>query len=711
MELEEKITKFFYLSKKMFTLHQLKRIFQITKEEEETFLNVLDTLIEKNIILQKNGRYYSHYEKDELIKTLEEFFKTHTKIYEIPTLEKLFNINSFNRVNFYNCLNDLEIRGKIFCLNNKAFVHVPEDSYLKSGCLMESNQGNYYIKVDDQVITIDDIKNAKPFDIVFVVEDLERKKHPKHGFGKIIRVVKPLNIAHNKEYLTNGIINKDAKNDTYWFEKNFTKIYIKKKDLNGAYPQDRVNLLVTFDNNNKPTAKVISILERKNNKHVFSFKNGKWHPLGTEDFKISFDDDYPYEEGSQIIASVSLEKNNDSYTLDLIERINKDNETPRDKIKIQAIDRGLSFDFDPKVLQEAENISKEIPQEEIDKRLDLRDLQTFTIDSSYAKDLDDAISLEKTKNGYRLYVHIADVSYYVRPGTNLFEEYLNRGTSVYFGDMVIPELPEVISNGVCSLNPNEDKLTKTLIMDFTEDGYLSDFSLHNSIIRSDMKMSYDKVNDLLYGVNFDSSYLPFYDTLINMNNLANLLEEERIKRGSTSFTSTEYIFELDENGKPISLSERNDGPAQKIIEHFMIITNQTLAEYAYWLSLPYIYRNHECPQLDKVNTLNSKLKPLVQRFKKIKDLNNPRLLQKYYEYVCKNKSSSEIKYLSNIFLQSLPRAYYEDINKGHYGLALSYYATFTSPIRRGPDLLNHLFLGEVIDKGIETNLLEKCVLN
>ncbi len=707
MELEEKITKFFYLSKKMFTLHQLKRIFQITPSEEETFLNALDNLITQNVIFQKNGRYYSHYEKDELAKKLEEFFATHNKIYEISTLEKIFNINSFNRVSFYNCLNDLEIRGKIFCLNNKSFVHVPEDSYLKSGCLMESNQGNYYIKVDDRIITIDDIKNAKVFDIVFVVEELDKRKHPKHGFGRIIRVVKPLNASHNKEYLTSGIINRDVKNDTYFFEQDLSKIYINKKNLNGAYPSDKVNLLVTFDNNNKPSARVINILERKNNKHVFKYKNGKWHPIGTEEFNISFEDDYPHEEDDQIIASVSLEKTAGNYTLNLIERIDKDRQTPRDKIKIQAIDRGLSFDFDAKVLQEANKLKKEIPACEIAKRLDLRNLETFTIDSAYAKDLDDAVSLEKTKDGYRLYVHIADVSYYVKPGTALFADYLRRGTSIYFGDMVIPELPEIISNGLCSLNPNEDKLTKTLIMEFTDEGILKDFSLHNSVIRSNKKMSYDKVNDLLNGVNFDSSYLPFYNTLVNMHNLANKLEEERIKRGSTSFTSTEYIFELDENGKPISLSERNDGPAQKIIEHFMIATNQTLAEYAYWLNLPYVYRNHECPQLDKINILNAKLKPLIQRFKKIKDLNNPRLLQKYYEEVCKNKSSSEIRYLSNIFLQSLPRAYYEDINKGHYGLALSYYATFTSPIRRGPDLLNHLFLGEVIEKGIDTELLEK----
>lgn len=707
MDLETKISNFFYLSKKMFTLHQLERIFTITDNEKDTFFDTLSALVDKKVILQKNGRYFSDYEKDDLAKKIEMFFLKNKKIYPLNQLEKIFKINDFNRVKFYNCLNELEMQGKIFCLEGKSFVHVPEESYLKSGCLMQSNQGNYYIKVDDEIITIEDIQNAKVQDIVFVLEDMNRKKHPKHGYGKIIRIVKPINSALKKEYLTKGIVNKDVKNDYYWFEKDMVKIPIRKKYLNGAFVGDEVNLLVDFDSNNKPFARVVNILKRKNDKHIFTYRKGKWQPIGTENFEVVLEDEEEYEENERILAIVSKEKIDGHYTLKLIERISKENQTPRDKIKLFAMDKGLSFDFDNKVLKEASEIKKEITEEELAKRLDLRDLETFTIDSSFAKDLDDAVSLQKIKDGYLLYVHIADVSYYIRPGMALFEEALRRGTSVYFADMVIPELPEVISNGVCSLNPNEEKLTKTLIMKFNEKGDLLDFSLHNTVIKSNMKMSYNKVNDLLNGSSIDGDYLPFYETLSNMQLLAGFLEEQRIKRGSTSFNSLEYIYELDENGKPISISERTDGPAQKIIEHFMIVTNQTLAEYAYWLDLPYIYRNHECPQLDKIKILNSKLKQISGKFKQIKNLDNPTTLQKYYEQICKNKTSNELKYLSNIFLQSMPRAYYEDINRGHYGLALARYATFTSPIRRGPDLLNHLFLGELLEKGCETELLEQ----
>ncbi len=704
MELEAKISKFFFLSKKMFTLHQLERIFDITDSEKEKFSNALDTLVTKEIIMQKNERYFSDFEKDDLTKRIEEFFQTHNKVYSPSTLEKIFNITSSNRVKFYNCLNELEIKGKIIYLDN-AFMHVPSEFYLKSGCLMKSNQDKYYIKVNDQIITIEDTLNAKEYDIVFVEEDLSRKKHPKHGYGKIVRVVRPINSSKNEEYITKGIVSRDIKNNSYYFEQDFTKIAISKKNLNGAYPGDLVSLLVTFDNNNKPISKVVDIIRRNNNKHVFVFKNDTFIPIGCEEFKTSIDGIENYKENDQIIASVSTKKINGTYKLEVIEKISENNNTPRDRIKLFAIDRGLSFDFDEKVLEEANNISREISKEEIDKRLDLRSLETFTIDSTFAKDLDDAVSLEKTKNGYRLYVHIADVSYYIRPGMALFDESIKRGTSVYFGDMVIPELPPAISNGVCSLNPNEDKLTKTLIMEFDNNGKMLDFSLHNSIINSNLKMSYDKVNDLLEGSNIDGEYLPFYKTLCNMHYLANMLEEERVKRGSTSFTSLEYIYELDENGKPISVRERNDGPAQKIIENFMIITNQTLADYAYFLELPYIYRNHECPEFSKINILNSKIKQINHKFSQIKNIENPRLLQKYYEKICRNKTNSEIKYLSNIFLQVMPRAYYEDVNKGHYGLALPRYATFTSPIRRGPDLLNHLFLGEVLEKGIDTPLL------
>ncbi len=707
MELEKKISEFFFLSKKMFTEKQLKRIFSINDDEEEKFLKALDTLVDKKIINKRNGRYYSDYEKDELATKIEEFFLVHKKIYSLNDLEKIFKINNLNRVKFYNCLNELEMQGKIFCLDEKSFVHVPEDSYLKSGSLMESKQGKYYIKTEGETITIEDIKSAKVDDIVFVIEDLDKKKHPKHGFGKIVRIVKPISSTKQKDYMTNGIINRDIKNDSYWFLKDFVKIPIKKKDLNGAYPLDKANVLVSYDKNNKPFAKVINIIERKNNKHIFTYHNGIWESLGLEKIKATLNDGLAYKENDQILASLSLEKVNGYYTLELIEKVDFNTEKPRDKMRLFAIDRGLSFEFNEKVLEEAENIKKEITPEEIEKRLDLRELETFTIDSSFAKDLDDAVSIEKLKNGYRLYVHIADVSYYVRPGSLLFNEAIKRGTSVYFGDMVIPELPEVISNGVCSLNPNEEKLTKTLIMDFDEEANLLNFSLHNSVIKSNMKMAYNKVNDLLEGTNIDGEYLPFYESLFYMQILASKLEEQRIKRGSTSFTSLEYIYELDENGKPISISERKDGPAQKIIEHFMIITNQTLAEYAYWLELPYVFRNHECPQLEKINILNTKIKQLSSKFKQIKNLDNPRVLQRYYENICKNKTTQELKYLSNIFLQSLPRAYYDNENKGHYGLALDYYATFTSPIRRGPDLLNHLFLGEVLEEGIQTKLMEE----
>ena len=705
MDLETKISKFFFLSKKMFTLHQLERIFSVSESEKEGFQLALNNLVDKRIILEKNERYFSDYEKDDLTKKVEDFFTVNKKIYPLQKLEKIFNIDNFNRVKFYNCLNELEMQGKIICINDKEFVHIPDDSCLKSGSLMESNQGNYYIKTNDGIITIEDIGTARVSDIVFVLEDVDRRAHPKRGYGRIIRVVKPISSPKNKEFLTNGIINRDTKADGYFIEKDLVKIPISKKNLNGAFPKDLANVLISYDKSNKPFGKVVDILERRGS-HVFIYKKGNWLPLGTENFKVILDSKEDYQENDKIIAEVSTHKVNGAYTLKVLEKINSASETPRDKIKLFAIDRGLSFDFDAKVLEEAQNISKEISEEELSKRLDLRNLETFTIDSSLAKDLDDAVSLEKTKNGYRLYVHIADVSYYVRPGTVLFDDYLKRGTSVYFGDMVIPELPPVISNGICSLNEGEDKLVKTLIMDFNEEGDLLDFSLHNSVINSNKKMAYDKVNDLLNGVNVDGSYLPFYNTLCNMRLLASKLEEQRIKRGSTSFSSLEYIYELDENGKPISISERNDGPAQKIIEHFMIVTNQVLAEYAYFLELPYIYRNHECPEFGKIKILNSKIKQISDKFQQKKNLDNPMVLQKYYNQICKNKSTTEIKYLSNIFLQAMPRAYYEDINRGHYGLALPYYATFTSPIRRGPDLLNHLFLGELIEKGTDTELLK-----
>ncbi len=707
MELETRILNFFIISKKIFTINQLEKIFNIkSKNDHISLVDALNSLVAKKKLMIKNNRYFLNREKSYLQIELEKFFASKNKFYSLSQLEKIFKINDYNRSAFYKYLYELEMQGQIFCYKNKEYAHVPKDSYIKSGSIMKSNRGKYYIKDDDKVIQIDDLKDAKKLDIVFV-ELINDEKHPKHNFGKIIRVVKPLNNPTKKNFFVSGEIIRDLKNNCYYLEHDFQRIIINKKSLNGAFPGDKVNALIEHNSNNKNIASVVEIIDRKQKAHIFTFKNGSWIPLGTEKFPVVLENPINTEENTSILAEVSIKKQNKAYTLKVLNKIENKNVNNREKIKLYAKEKNLSFEFSDNVLKEALAIPTTISKEEIKRRLDLRNLETFTIDSSSAKDLDDAISLEKINDTYRLYVHIADVSYYVHPNMFLFEDAIKRGTSIYFADMVIPQLPEVISNGICSLNPNEDRLTKTLIMDINSSGELMNFEFYDSIINSDLKMTYDKVDDLLNNNRVDKDYLPYYNTLLNMQELSEKLEEIRFKRGNISFAAPEYSFKLDNNGMPVSITERVIGPAHKIIENFMLITNSTLADYAYYLDIPYVYRNHECPPIDKVRILDSKIKQISYQYKKIKNLNNPRILQKYYEQICKDKQISEIKYLSNIFLQSMSRAYYDDENKGHYGLALDRYATFTSPIRRGPDLLNHLFLSQILHNDTNSDILEK----
>ncbi len=361
-------------------------------------------------------------------------------------------------------------------------------------------------------------------------------------------------------------------------------------------------------------------------------------------------------------------------------------------------------EFSPQTIDDANNKTKEIIDEKVlINRLDLRNEAIFTIDPHDALDLDDAVSIEKTENGYKLGVHIADVSHFVVSGCPLDKEAILRGTSVYFADKVVPMLPEQLSNGVCSLNEKVDRLAMSVIMELDQNGNVKDFIIKDSIIRSVKKCSYRDINSLISKTNDEElakSYeavLPYLDLMLE---LAEKLRKKRFARGSLDFELNESKVILDQNGVPTEIINRVRGESEKIIEEFMLLANETTAKFVFFQELPYIYRIHEKPDIDKINNLIKVVRLLGYSAKSIKNGIHPAQLQKIISHFMNTKYEKVISMLS---LRSLAKAKYSQICLGHFGLSLEYYCHFTSPIRRYPDLACHRILKYIINGEMTEN--------
>ena len=362
----------------------------------------------------------------------------------------------------------------------------------------------------------------------------------------------------------------------------------------------------------------------------------------------------------------------------------------------------LPYKFPEEVVSEAKAFGNKINEKNLEGRRDLRQDIIFTIDGEDAKDLDDAIHVEKLTNGnYRLDVHIADVSNYVREKTELDKEAYLRGTSIYMLGRVIPMLPRELSNGICSLNAGEDRFTLSCSMEITPKAKVVSSDIYKAVIRVTERMSYTDVQKILD--RSDEKILKRYEKYIShfdlMAELANILKDKRRENGYLNLDIPESKIILDENGYAIDVKKYETYFANEIIEQFMLIANETVAERFYWLQAPFIYRNHEAPDLDKVKDLNKTLYNFGYKIKISKEeIIYPNEFAKILDEV---KGKEEEKVVSNIILRTLRVAKYEAENKGHFGIASKYYCHFTSPIRRYPDL----FIHRIISKYLETDYM------
>lgn len=454
---------------------------------------------------------------------------------------------------------------------------------------------------------------------------------------------------------------------------------------------------------NRAEGEIVKILTRANETVVGTFfRDGSIAFVRPDNRKLDFDIFVSKEhtkgaaEGQKVVCRIkhfgTKKRNPDGIVTEILGNLGDPG------IDVISVIRsyGIPTDFPQEVLAETESVPRKVTETETDGRLDLRDLPTVTIDGEDAKDLDDAITIAEHDDGtFTLGVHIADVSHYVTDGSALDEEAQNRGTSVYFADRVIPMLPRELSNGICSLNEGEDRLALSCIMEVNGKGQVTDHKIAETLIRVNRRMSYTAVNGIL--TNRDESLINEYRELVpmfeTMAKLSAIIRGRREERGAIDFDLPEckIVFAPDGEVSDIVPYERN--VATRLIEDFMLLANETVAEHFYWLEVPFVYRNHEAPDPEKMLKLNIFLANFGYRIHNNGDTVHTKEVQKLLDKVA---GTPEEAVISRLTLRSMKQAKYEPSCMGHFGLAARYYCHFTSPIRRYPDLQIHRIIKEYL---------------
>ena len=543
-------------------------------------------------------------------------------------------------------LGKLEMEMKI--QKNRKNQYRPVEEVYYDGIYRKNQKGFGFVKIEDQedeiYIAKENSKNALNGDRV-LIEIIEEKNKVKKAEGKVVKILK-----HEKD----TIVGRFENNKNFGFvvpdDKNFgTDIFISKKNFGKAR------------NNHKVLVKIIK---------------------------------YP-EKGKKAEGKV-------------LEVLGNVNEAGVDMLSLIK-EHNLPSTFPEPVVEDAKKCGNQINEKDIEKRRDLRHDIIFTIDGEDAKDLDDAVKVTKLENGnYKLDVHIADVSHYVKPNSLLDQEALIRGTSIYMLGRVIPMLPRELSNGICSLNAGEDRFTLSCSMEINEKGEVISSDVYKAVINVTERMTYTNVQKILDNSDQEvvNQYKPYIYEFKLMEELAEILKNKRLEQGYLNLDIPESKIELDIDGRVTNIKKYETTFANEIIEQFMLTANETIAEKFFWLDAPFIYRVHEKPDYEKVQELNKFLFNFGLRIKANKDNIYPKEFAKILEEV---QGKEEEKVVSNLVLRTLKVARYEAENKGHFGIASKYYCHFTSPIRRYPDLFIHRIISKYLEDNydVEENFVEE----
>lgn len=483
-------------------------------------------------------------------------------------------------------------------------------------------------------------------------------------------------------------------------------VYISQENMNGAIHDDIVLVEITSKMTlDRLEGRILRVIKRQVERYIGEInfdKKGKGH-ITLDDSKIKLNIEVPKDkamnavDGHKVVVELVKKLNkNTKYEGKVLEIIGHKHDPGVDILSI-IYKYNINVEFPDDVKEEVKTIPMEVSDEDLVGRRDLRNMEIFTIDGDDTRDIDDAISIERLANGhYKLGVHIADVSYYVKDGSPLDNEAMERGTSVYLVDRVIPMLPHELSNGICSLNPNVDRLAMSCVMEIDESGKTVDYEIFESVIRSKIQMTYKKVNSILEDNVVPEGYEPYEKSLRLMAELAEILRKYKVKRGYIDFGVQEAKILVDENCKPTEVVLRERGVGENLIEDFMIAANECVATHIFYMGLPFVYRVHEVPKEEKIRSFLTFISGLGYTVAgDVKDT-KPTTMQRILKSL---EDKPEFKILSSLLLRSMQKAVYKPENLGHYGLASPCYTHFTSPIRRYPDTTVHRLLRTYLFQG------------
>ena len=569
----------------------------------------------------------------------------------------------------------------------------------------------------DLIINIVNDKNYKPMTIDEMLRYLDCDKYIKKDVKKIIKkLAKENEIKISSKNKIHPLSNDDKSlmgeislaQGGYGFfisdNNEYKDVFISQNNLNSANDKDRVKIEIIKEKEYGKNAegKVVEILQRNTSQIVGLYKKNKGFGFVISDKDNLSSDIYIDEKFSKkaknndkVVCEIIKYPKNGSPEGRIVEVLGNKNDFNVDVLSIIR-SYGLKDNFSKKTKKEAVFIEKEVDISKQKDRKDLRDLFTVTIDGRDSKDFDDAISIEKDEEDFILYVHIADVSHYVKENSEIDKEAYQRGNSTYLYNIVLPMLPEELSNGICSLNPNENRLALSLKMRINKLGKVVDYKIYKSIIKSNYRLVYDDVNDYLDNKDkvYDDEIL--IEKLELFDNLYKILKNKREKRGAIDFNFTESQIDVNEKGDVLNISIFERGSANKMIEEFMLVSNETIASLFAYMDFPSLYRIHEKPKDEKVESFKNILNTLGYNIK------GKELHPKDFQEILKEVSGKDDESLVNmLMLRTMRKAKYANYRDIHFGLATKYYTHFTAPIRRYPDLIVHRLVKDFVDNKFE----------
>ena len=551
------------------------------------------------------------------------------------------------------------------------------------------------LKNENKALSVYEINDALGLTTVEELKELLKTLNGLEDNLKIYRTNKNRYLLFSNSHLKLGTMIANKKGYGFVDIEGDQDVFIPPNNINGAIHGDKVIVEITSPKGIDLEGRIVKIVDRKFKQmvgEIYYKKNKPYLKLDDDRVNIIVEIDKKKTQGAmaghKVLVKITNKLKDNNYKGEVIKILGHKNDPGVDILSITN-EMGIPDTFSASVMKELDNIPDEVLDKDLIDRVDLRKEIIYTIDGDDTKDIDDAKKKKKVQDHYKLGVHIADVSYYVRPNTALDSEAFERGTSVYLADRVIPMLPHKLSNGICSLNPNVDRLAISCIMEIDKNGNVIDYNILKTVIKSQMQMTYKKVNQILEENTIPEGYEKYVDKLKMMADLAKILRKNKENRGYIDFDIDESKIIVDEKGKAIDITLRNRGTGEKLIEDFMIVANETVASHIYYMQLPFIYRVHGEPDEEKINNFMRYLNILGYHITADLKKLTPKTMQNILGQL---KDKKEFHLLSALLLRSMQKAIYDTNNIGHFGIASKCYTHFTSPIRRYPDTTVHRLL-------------------